>query len=51
MLLLSPITVMRFYRAVFNSHHFPASGISGAVMILGVEQDCVRRQVSTQTSF
>lgn len=40
MFLLSPIKVMQFYRAIFNSHYFPASGISEAVMILGVVQDC-----------
>lgn len=51
MLLLSPIKVMQFYRAILNSHYSPASGISSAVMILGVMQDCVRQQVSAQKSF
>lgn len=40
MFLLSTIKVMQFYRAIFNSHCFLTSGISGAVMILGVVQDC-----------
>lgn len=50
MLPLNPIKAMHLDGAVFYSCYFPASGISGAVMILGVVQDRVR-QVSALIPF